>query len=127
MFLQLNSFHILAIYTSEPNHEKNARELAKNGLKVYFAAPYSSWQKGAIENGNGLIRPYIPKSTQFSCISHQKNKQIMEKINVRAREKQNSLYPNECFYGKIISMSTCLLNPQDGEFDTFFKNSFVKR
>ena len=33
MFLQLNSFHILAIYASEPNHEKNDRELAKNGVE----------------------------------------------------------------------------------------------
>ena len=53
----------------------------KIGVKVYFADPYSSWQKGAIENANGLVRQYIPKSTQFSCISHQIIKQIMEKRN----------------------------------------------
>ena len=35
------------------------------GVPVYFADPYSSWQKGAIENANGLVRQYIPKSAAF--------------------------------------------------------------
>lgn len=74
----------------------------KLGVKVYFADPYSSWQKGAIENANGLIRQYIPKNAEFSKISHQKVKQVMEKINARPREKLNFLTPNECFYENII-------------------------
>ncbi|WP_370242161.1 IS30 family transposase [Alloprevotella sp. OH1205_COT-284] len=35
------------------------------GVIVYFAAPYSSWQKGAIENTNKLIRQYIPQACQL--------------------------------------------------------------
>jgi len=35
------------------------------GVPVYFADPYSSWQKGAIENGNKLIRQYIPKKASL--------------------------------------------------------------
>lgn len=35
------------------------------GAVVYFADPYSSWQKGAIENTNKLIRQYIPKQANF--------------------------------------------------------------
>ena len=35
------------------------------GAVVYFADPYASWQKGAIENTNKLIRQYIPKHTNF--------------------------------------------------------------
>ena len=42
-----------------------AREL---NTKVYFAHPYCSWEKGAIENMNGLIRQYIPKKTDFRGI-----------------------------------------------------------
>ena len=81
------------------DHKAIARAL---NTTVYFTDPYSSWQKGAIENANGLIRQYIPKSTHFRSISHQKIKQIMEKINARPREKLNFLTPNECFYEKII-------------------------
>ena len=74
----------------------------KLGAKVYFADPYSSWQKGAVENANGLIRQYIPKNAEFSKISHQKVRQVMEKINARPRQKLKFLTPNECFYEKII-------------------------
>ena len=60
-------------------HEMIAKSI---GTKVYFADPYSSWQKGAIENVNGLIRQYIPKNTSFSNISHcQQITKIMYKIN----------------------------------------------
>ena len=51
-------------------HEMIAKSI---GTKVYFADPYSSWQKGAIENVNGLIRQYIPKNTSFSNISSSTN------------------------------------------------------
>ena len=47
-------------------HEMISKSL---GVPVYFAGPYSSWQKGAIENANGLIRQYIPKAAAFSNFS----------------------------------------------------------
>lgn len=74
----------------------------KLGVPVYFADPYSSWQKGAIENINGLIRQYIPKQTEFNSVTHQKVKRIMEKINARPRKKLNFLTPNHCFYEIIV-------------------------
>ena len=40
-------------------------------LAVFF--PYCSWQKGTIENTNGLIMAMFPKQTNFNSIS---NKQI---------------------------------------------------
>lgn len=79
-------------------HEYITRKL---GVKVYFTDPYSSWQKGAIENLNGLIRQYIPKSSSFDNISHQFVTKVALKINQRPREKLNFLTPFECFYEKI--------------------------
>lgn len=77
------------------------------GVKVYFADPYSSWQKGAIENINGLIRQYIPKKECFSNISHQQITKIMAKINTRPRKKLDFLTPRECFYNKMSYICTC--------------------
>ena len=81
------------------NHKYITKKL---GVTVYFTDPYSSWQKGAIENINGLIRQYIPKSTCFDDITHQYVAKITDKINLRPREKLNFCTPFECFYEKIL-------------------------
>lgn len=55
--------------------------------KIFFAHPYSSWEKGCIEYHNKLIRQYIPKGTDFNDISEQMLKEIIIKINRRPRKK----------------------------------------
>lgn len=47
-------------------HEEIAQKLEIN---FYFCKPYHSWERGANENTNGLIRQYIPKGTDFSEIT----------------------------------------------------------
>nr|WP_256207994.1 MULTISPECIES: IS30 family transposase [Segatella] len=80
------------------SHEKITKSI---GVPVYFTDPYSSWQKGSVENINGLIRQYIPKSTTFEHISQQQITKIMEKINNRPRVKLNFSTPKECFMKNI--------------------------
>ena len=55
--------------------------------KIFFAHPYSSWEKGCIEYHNKLIRQYIPKRTDFNTITDQMLKEIVIKINKRPRLK----------------------------------------
>ena len=88
--------------TTDNGMEFAAHEIISKslGVPVYFADPYSSWQKGAIENANGLVRQYIPKSAAFSNFSQQKITKFMAKINGRPRKKLNSSTTKECFYKK---------------------------
>lgn len=79
-------------------HEIIAREL---NTKVYFAHPYCSWEKGAIENMNGLIRQYIPKKTDFRGISRLYVKSIIEKLNNRPRKKNGFRKPKDMIKEKI--------------------------
>ena len=58
-------------------HEMIGKSL---GVTIYFADPYASWQKGAIENANGLIRQYVPKTETFEHISHQQITKYAKKI-----------------------------------------------
>ena len=72
------------------------------GAKVYFADPYSSWQKGAIENTNKLIRQYIPKQANFDDYTDKKIAMIQKKINNRPRQKLNFETPKNEFHKKNI-------------------------
>ena len=80
-------------------HKKIAKAL---GTTVYFADSYASWQKGAIENENKLIRQYIPKGTDFRELSDEFIKEVQYKINRRPREKLNFSTPKREFF-KFIS------------------------
>lgn len=55
--------------------------------EVYFAHPYSSWERGLNENFNGLLRQYIPKGTDLRTITDE---------DVRQAEKQLNLRPRKC-------------------------------
>lgn len=94
--------HIKSITTDNGTefacHEMIAKSL---NVTIYFADPYASWQKGAIENANGLIRQYVPKKETFEHISQQQITKYSKKINMRPRKKLDFKTPQDCFYELI--------------------------
>jgi len=56
-------------------------------VDFYFANPYCSWERGANENLNGLVRQYFPKKTDFSKITDQQVKEVENKLNNRPRKR----------------------------------------
>ena len=66
-------------------------------MNVYFAHPYSSWERGLNENTNGLIRQYIPKGSSFDFISDEKIYFIMDRLNNRPRKSLGYRTPNEVY------------------------------
>ena len=65
------------------NHQTIARELQAN---MFFAHPYSSWERGTNENTNGLIRQYFPKGSDFSSITDDQISFVKERLNGRPRK-----------------------------------------
>lgn len=61
----------------------------------YFCDAYCSWQKGGVENLNGLIREYFPKKSNLDKVEESYVHAIQEKLNNRARKALNYLTPNE--------------------------------
>ena len=59
----------------------------QTGMDIYFAHPYSPWERGTNENTNGLIRRYFPKKTDFNNITEQQLKTVQEKLNNRPRKE----------------------------------------
>lgn len=68
------------------------------GTKSYFCEPYRSWEKGAVENINGLIRRFIPKKTDLFKITLGQLQQIEYLLNNRPRKCLGFRTPNEIFY-----------------------------
>ena len=68
------------------------------GLDVYRTTPHSPWQRGSIENLNGLIRQYFPKGTRFQDQTRYRIHQVELAINHRPRKRLNYQTPSEVFH-----------------------------
>ena len=64
---------------------------------IYFCVPYKSYQKGAIENGNRLIREKLPRKSSIAQFSQDKIEEIMGKLNSRPMKILGFLTPQEAF------------------------------
>lgn len=65
------------------------------GSSSYFCEPYHSWEKGSVENTNGLIRRFLPKKTNFDTISDTQIQQVETWLNDRPRKCLNFKTPTE--------------------------------
>ena len=82
-------------------HEKIAHALDAD---IYFAHPYSSWERGINENTNGLIRQYFPKGTDFNVVSAKAIQYVMDRLNNRPRRTRDCRSPNELFMGLRVDL-----------------------
>ena len=91
--------HLIKTMTYDNGNEmaKHKDFTKKTGIKVYFADPYASWQRGTNENTNGLIRRYFPKRTDFNKVTAKQLKHVQDKLNNRPRKIINYKTPNEIF------------------------------
>lgn len=83
-------------------HEEIAQKL---DINFFFCKPFHSWERGANENTNGLIRQYIPKGTDFSEITDENIRWIENKLNNRPRKRLGYLTPDEKF-NQIINQNS---------------------
>lgn len=74
-------------------------------VTVYFADSYCSWQKGAVEHENKLIRQYIPKKSNFNDFSNNYVRNVGRKLNMRPRKKLNFSTPKIEFFKQIANFA----------------------
>lgn len=74
-------------------------------VTVYFADIYCSWQKGAVEHENKLIRQYIPKKSNFNDFSDNYVRNVGRKLNMRPRKKLNFSTPKIEFFKQIANFA----------------------
>lgn len=89
------------------NGTENAAHLKTNNelnCKSYFCQAYHSWEKGSVEQLNGLIRRYLPKKEDFKNVTSQRLKKIEFLLNSRPRKCLGYKTPLEVYteiYGAL--------------------------
>ena len=81
-------------------HHAIAKELC---IDYYFARPYHSWERGANENLNGLIRQYFPKGSSFEYITKEQVQAVENKLNDRPRKRFGYKTPNQVYLHKLTN------------------------
>jgi IS30 family transposase len=90
--------------TYDNGSEFAAHELIERATKatIYFAHPYSSWERGCNENLNGLLRQYFPKKTSLADVTQAELDRVAWLLNTRPRKRLNWLTPAQVLREKGV-------------------------
>lgn len=90
-----NQFKKTLTYDNGLEMAQHKQLTEQTGIQVYFAHPYSSWERGTNENTNGLIRRYFPKGTDFNEVTEEQLKEVEHSLNNRPRKVLGFKTPSE--------------------------------
>jgi IS30 family transposase len=82
-------------------HHKIAKDL---NVKTYFTRPYTSQDKGTVENRIGVIRRFFPKKTDLRKVSNERIKEVENSLNYRPIRKFNYLNPIEKLKTQCVAL-----------------------
>lgn len=81
------NLHIRTMTTDNGvENKKHQAVTQKTGVPVFFTDPYSSWQKGGVENANKMLRRYFPRGTDFSNVTQAEVEAALWTINNKPRQ-----------------------------------------
>jgi IS30 family transposase len=98
--------HICHSITNDNGFEFRSHQLESESLNasIYFAHPYSSWERGTNENTNGLIRQYFEQTQDMENFNDEQANQIAKILNSRPRKKLGFRTPEEAYTSKAIAI-----------------------
>ena len=93
--------------TADNGKEFSYHDQIANALdvEVYFAHPYSSWERGLNENTNGLLRQYFPKGTDLKKVSQEEVDKAVVRLNTRPRKGLEFKTPKQLMDAKLMAVA----------------------
>ena len=89
--------HVLAPLRKTLTYDRGKEMAERLAIRVFFADPYSPWQRGTNENTNELLRQYLPKGTDLSGYTQRELNAIAHRLNTRPRKCLNFATPLEVY------------------------------
>lgn len=91
--------------TFDNGSEFAASELFESlGVTVYYAHPYSAWERGQNEHFNGMLRRFLPKGKDLSFFLQEDLDRFASFLNALPRKKLNYASPNDLFSKEVYAI-----------------------
>jgi IS30 family transposase len=94
---------VLSLTNDHGNEFLDAKNLP---VPVYYCDPRSPHQKGSVENAIGLLRQYLPRSTDLNKVSNQKVRDCENALNHRPRKCLGFKTPHEVYFMQNVALAT---------------------
>jgi len=104
--------HTITFDNGIENKQHEALSAAMN-VSMYFCNPYSSWEKGSVENINGLIRRWIPKGSNIADYSNGQIQWIEDRLNHTPRKSLGYKTPYEVMLEEEALVPEALIKEND--------------
>ena len=84
---------------------EHVRFTVETGVQIYFCDPKSPCQRGSNENTNGLLRQYLPRSSDLSQCTQRELDAIARSLNTRPRQTLGWMTPSQAF-AEAVAVTT---------------------
>ena len=74
-------------------------------IPIYYAHPYSAYERGLNEKQNSLIRRFLPKGRSFDVVTDEQIREIQDWINQLPRKSFHYSSPEELFQTVLLDLA----------------------